>query len=180
MAVLDDWGVKAFGALATFLAVFVALFGSRLQHWINPPKLTIRLADADGWPAVLHVTDLRTNTAQQTNGFWYHVRVDNKTRWKTITGVYVFLLSMELPDAAGEFQSVWNGYEPLGWRNEPNQQPKSVGYHAECDVCHILNEPRELRISPLKRGQVQEVRGGQDGRDSSSAWYRGGIRTVAD
>jgi hypothetical protein len=73
-----DWGVKAFGALATFLAVLVALFGSRLQHWMNPPKLTIRLANPDGWPAVLHVIDLQTNTAQRTNGFWYHVRVDNQ------------------------------------------------------------------------------------------------------
>jgi hypothetical protein len=75
-----DWGVKALGALATFLAVLVALFGSRLQHWVNPPKLMISLANTKGWPAVLHVIDLRTNTAQQTNGFWYHMRVDNRTR----------------------------------------------------------------------------------------------------
>jgi hypothetical protein len=150
-----DWTVKALGTLATVLAVFVALFGSRLRHWLDPPKLVISLASAEGFPAVRYIINLKTNEAEhQTNGFWYHVRVDNKNRSTPATGVHIFLLLIEVPDASGDFKPVWNGYAKIGWRNDHNPEPKNIGYHAECDLCYVLSDPREIGLSPIIRGQV--------------------------
>lgn len=150
-----DWTVKALGAFATFLAVFVALFGLRLRHWLVPPELIITLSSAEGFPATLYILNVETNKAQhQTNGIWYHVRVDNKNRSTTAAGVHIFLLLVEAPDASGDFKTIWDGYAKLGWRHEPSPEPKDIGYHAECDLCHVLNGPREMRLSPLIKGQV--------------------------
>ena len=154
---LIDWVIKALAPLATFLAVLVALFGSRLRNWATPPQLTISLASADGWPALLHTFDHTTNTTGQTEGIWYHVRVDNRARWSPVSGVHIFLLSIEAPDASGAFRLFWEGYAPLGWRHEPDPKPKTVGYRAQCDLCHVLNAPREARLSPLIKGQIPDL-----------------------
>ena len=151
-----DWTIKALGTLATFLVVLVALLGSRFRHWIAPPRLTIVVANAEGWSAKLYTLDPQTRKAtSETSGIWYHVRVDNQTRWNPVTGVHIFLLSVEAPDASGEFKLISDASSPLSWRNEPNPQPKTIGYHAECDLCYIIiKEPREVRLSPLILGQV--------------------------
>lgn len=153
-----DWGIKTLGTLATFIAVFVALFGSRLRHRLTPPRLSIALSSANGAAGTLHVFDPATNKAtHQTSGFWHHVRVENKTRADPVTGVHIFLLLIEAPDvASGEFERVWEGDAKLGWRHEPDPEPKKIGYPAECDLCHILKEPLEVRLSPLVRGQVPD------------------------
>ena len=101
--------------------------------------------------------DPATNKATYlTSAIWYHVEVDNKTRWSPITGVHIFLLSIEAPDASGKFKPVWEGYAPLGWRHEPDPNPKTLGHSAECDLCHILKNPLEVRLSPIIKGQVPE------------------------
>ena len=86
----------------------------------------------------------------------YHVRVDDLTRWNPVTGVHIFLLSVEAPDASDELDAS----SPLSWRNEPNPQPKTIGYHAECDLCYVIKEPREVRLSPLIVGQVPSIYAG--------------------
>ena len=108
-----DWAIKALGTLATLLAVYVALFGPRLRHWIIPPRLRIALSNAEGWPAQLYVFELATNKATQTMGLWYHVRVDSETRWSPVSSVHIFLLHIEAPDAAGQFQTIWEGCAAL-------------------------------------------------------------------
>ena len=152
-----DWAIKALGILATLLAVYVALFGPQLRHWIVPPRLSIALASGEGWPAVLHVLNNATNQATQTMGIWYHVRVENETRWSPVTDVHIFLLMMEAPDTAGDFQVIWEGSCAVSWRHEPSPEPKSIGRRAEGDLCHVLKEPRMMRLSPLVTGQVPEV-----------------------
>ena len=117
----------------------------------------IALANAGGWPATLFTYDLASKTAAATAGIWYHVRVSNDTRWFNITGVHIFLLSMEAPDASGKFQTIWEGYTPLGWKLEPDPKPKIIGYPADCDLCHVINDPRQVRLSPLIKGQVPET-----------------------
>jgi hypothetical protein len=149
-----DWSVKALGTAATFLAVFVALFGSWLRNVIAPPRLTISLASGSGFPSILYGRNIATQELHQTAGFWYHVRVDNHTRWNPVSDVYVFLLSVEAPDAAGQFKPIWVGQTPLGWRLDANPQPKKIGYTAECDLCHILQDPLSLNLSPIVVGQV--------------------------
>jgi hypothetical protein len=153
-----DWGVKALGTLATLLAVVVALLGSRLRHWISPPRLRIDLVSADGFLGGIYVFDPATGRAQKTaDVIWYHVRVENYTRWNPVTGTYIFLQSIEALDESAEFKPFWNGNAALGWRHEPNQQPKNIGFAAECDLCHVFKEPREVRLSPLIKGQAPDL-----------------------
>ena len=67
------------------------------------------------------------------------------------------MILIEAPDASGEFKPIWEGYAKLGCRHEPNLEPKDIGYHAECDLCHVLKDPREVRFSPLIKGQVPDT-----------------------
>lgn len=152
-----DLTVKALGSLATVLAVVIALFGPWLRYRISPPRLSIKLSKTEGMPATLYSLDSKTNTATyQTSGIWYHIQVDNETRWNPVTGVHIFLLSIEAPDASGDPKSIWDGYAALGWRHDPNPEPKVIGYRAECDLCYILRDPLEVRFSPLIKGQIPE------------------------
>lgn len=66
------------------------------------------------------------------------------------------MLSIEAPDASGDPKSIWDGYAALGWRHDPNPEPKVIGYRAECDLCYILRDPLEVRFSPLIKGQIPE------------------------
>ena len=152
-----DLTVKALGTVATFLAVFVALFGSWWRNVIVPPRLTISLARGDGFPYILRLENRETKEVRQTPGFWYHVRVDNHTRWNPVSDVYVFLLSVEELDAADQFKPIWVGQAALGWRLDANPQPKKIGYTAECDLCHILKDPLSVNLSPIVLGQVPSI-----------------------
>jgi hypothetical protein len=148
-----NWAVLALGTLATFLAVFVALFGSWLRNRIVPPKLTLALVNAEGYHYPSNSRDQSGNQIV-TDGFWYHVQVENKFRWNPVTDLYIFLLSIEEEDAAGDLKPVWTGNAPLTWRHEANPQPKKIGYRAECDLCHILKQPLALHLSPIIPIQV--------------------------
>ena len=151
-----DWAVKALGALFTVLAVIVALFGLRLRHWITPPQLSIELSSAEGWPGVVVMDSC------QISGFWYHVRVFNKTRETPITGVYVLLQLIEdeeVRETSGELKRVWEGSAALRWSFESeNPLPKTIGYRdAECVLCHILKEePLAVLLSPIIKGQAPD------------------------
>src|SRR5712672_2692017 len=119
-----DWAVKAAGTLLTLLAVVVALFGSRLRHWITPPQLSITLSSAEGMVAWLLTEE------SPINGIWYHVRVVNETRETPVTGVHILLQLIEDEKAP---EAGWEGSAPLGWRHEKNPLPKTIGYRdAEC------------------------------------------------
>jgi hypothetical protein len=61
---------------------------------------------------------------------------------------------MEFPDTSGQFKPVWAGSAPLGWRNDPNPEPKKIFESAECDLCHVLKHPRELKLSPMFRDRI--------------------------
>jgi hypothetical protein len=153
-----DWAVKALGTLGTFAAVLVALFGERWRHRMSPPQLKLELSSREGMLAELHTLDRSSNEATQrsTSGLWFHMRTSNQTRWKPVTGVHIYLRAMEAPDPSGEFQVIWEGNTALGWRHEPDKKPNSIGAPAECDLCHILKEPREVRLSPIIPGQVPD------------------------
>jgi hypothetical protein len=85
-----DWSVKALGTLATFLAVFVALFRSWLRHRIIPPRLELGLSSADGFQGLVYAFDPATGQATyQSSAIWYHVRVSDKARWSRVAGVRI-------------------------------------------------------------------------------------------
>jgi hypothetical protein len=153
----SDWAVKALGTVATFLAVFVALFGSWLRNAIAPARLTISLVSNSGFPSALVIQNPATKEVHQTSGLWYFVRVANQTRWNPVSDVHIFLLSIEQPDAADQFKPIWVGDAALGWRHEANPLPKKIGYHQECDLCHIIKEPLSLNLSPIVFGRVPSI-----------------------
>jgi hypothetical protein len=153
-----DWSVKGLGTFFTFAAVVVALFGPRLRNWFSPPQLKLQLANPDGMQGSVYTLNRATGQAQeQTKAIWYHARVENKTRATPVAGVHIFLLSIEAPDASGAYQPVWQGNAGLGWRHDPNPKPKTIGYSAECDLCHVLQTTLELKLSPLITGQVPDT-----------------------
>jgi hypothetical protein len=149
-----DWVIKALSTAATLLAVFVALFGSWLRNVLWPPQLRISLASRDGMQSTLFFQNKETNEVRQIPGFWWHVRLLNETRWNAVSDVYVFLLSIETPDAARNFKPIWVGQAPVTWQNNPNPQPKKIGHTEQADLCHILKEPLSLNLSPIIFGQV--------------------------
>jgi uncharacterized membrane protein len=154
-----DQTVKGLGTLFTFLAVFVALFGSWLRYRIFPPRLSIGLSSTEGMEATVYTLDRATNEATPlTRGLWYHVKVENDTRWQPVTGVHIFLRSIEAPDHSRAFKSIWQGYAALGWSHQGDKpEPKTIGYPAECDLCHVIKDPLEVRLSPLIKGQVPDT-----------------------
>jgi hypothetical protein len=154
-----DWTVKTLGTLATFLAVLVALFGERWRHRMSPPRLKLELSSREGMLAELHGLDRASNeaTPRSTRGLWFHMRASNETRWKPVTGVHIFLRSIEAPDSSGEFQLIWEGNTALGWRHEPDKKPKTIGPPVESDLCHILKDPLQVRLSPIISGQVPDT-----------------------
>jgi hypothetical protein len=152
-----DWTIKALAAMATLLVVLVALLGARFRHWIAPPRLRIALTSPEGWRGNLYTFDPETRIASQTPGIWYHVDVINGARWNPVTGVHIFLRSVEVPDASGMLKPIWEGNVALGWRHEPSPQPKTIGYSAQCDLCHVIKDPRQARLSPLIKGQAPDA-----------------------
>jgi hypothetical protein len=153
-----DWTVKALGVLATFLVAFVALFGAWLRNLIAPPQLRLELVSREADPLPLVIFDKRTGAKQhETSAFWYHVRVYNNTRWNPVTDVHAFLLLIEQSDAAGDYKPLWVGQAALSWRHEPSPLPKRIGYSAEADLCHILQNPLQVQLSPIVPGAVPYV-----------------------
>jgi hypothetical protein len=154
-------GWQALGTIATFLAVLVALFGPvvtpRLRYHFDSPRLKIAHASAGGMPGIVYKFDPITNTAtEETAGLWHHIQLENRAPWSSATEVYIFLLLIEVPDAAGKYQPVWTGVSPIGWRQEPGQHPKKVGHPAEGDLCHVFKSQPELRLSPMFMDRIPQ------------------------
>ena len=149
-----DLGIKFLGTVATFLAIFVALFGAWLRNRLWPPSLTVSLARTEGDQSMIWARDQEGRLQFISNGFWYHARVENKTRWNLVTDVLVHCLLIERQDASGEYRPIWSGLAPLTWRHNRDALPKKIGPSAECDLCHLLNTPIALRLSPIIQGQM--------------------------
>jgi hypothetical protein len=72
-----------------------------------------------------------------------------------VTGVYIYLVQIEAPDASGTMKVGWERSASLTWRHDPNQDPKTIGHFAECDLCHIIKGPSpHVKLSPHVPGQL--------------------------
>lgn len=74
-----SWIVQVAIAVGTISAVLVALFGGWLRGRLAPPRLTLRLENADGVKTPVSLTAPDGST-RETMGRWYHVRVFNERR----------------------------------------------------------------------------------------------------
>ena len=142
------WIAQVLIAVGTIAAVFVALFGGWLRGRLAPPKLVLMLINAVGvkTPVQLAAPDGSTRKAL---GRWYHLRVSNKRRWSPATQVQVFLLSVEEPDASGEFKVKWIGEIPIRWRDqEIKPLTRTIGHAEDIDLCSVV-ETKWLELHPL-------------------------------
>jgi len=149
-----NWGVQAFVALATFLAVFAALFGNWFQAKIWPSALSLSLKDstAVSVPTILELGGGTTHTYSR----WYHICVENKRRWIPEKDVRVFLESVEEPNSSGAFQAVWLGDVPLRWAHQTFKPfALTIGAPDIANLCSVTKNqanadgPHWLELHPL-------------------------------
>jgi hypothetical protein len=94
------------GALATFLAVLVALFGERLRQRWSAPKLRIELFE----PAI-------TTTNAGVKGWYYLLRVSNQRRTSPAANVRVLLTKIERKAPDGTWvEEPFSGPVQVTWR----------------------------------------------------------------
>lgn len=140
-----NWWVQLGTALATLLAVLIALFlGFRDKFF--PPLLSLRLVDPRGTGPVptsvlIPASEQQTLTQYQTLSRWYHVRVENGRRVSRATDTQVCVIAVELPNAAGQYIRRSTGAIPLKIRHEGTVRPgRVIGPPVEFDLCSVTRE----------------------------------------
>lgn len=144
-----NWVVNLAVAVATFLAVLIALFGQQLWSEFFPPHLRMRLLRKEGEKAPL----IRQNqgvTEQFDDSRYYHLQVWNtRRRVSPAKQVQVYLTRLDEPGPSGRPQVVWVGNVPLRWRNQefvPLAQ--TIGAPKDCDFCMVQKKDRSLSLMP--------------------------------
>ncbi len=111
-----NWWVQAAVAISTFLVALIALFGDFFKKRLFPPKLTMELKSKSGEFIPLKLHDPGIDKTTDANARYYHLSVENKGHSiATNTGVY--LTSIMLRGAGGDWHQKWNGEALLSWRN---------------------------------------------------------------
>jgi hypothetical protein len=155
-----NWWVQAAVALATFLAVLVALFQPFLPGWF-PPKLSLRLLSPVGEKtrSRLQWSDGLQIHGRDEDSRYYHLQVSNQRRWSPAHDVQVMLLQLEQPAANGEFQTTWTGSIPLQWRHQTVYPVlRTIGASpAEADLCSVV-KGKWLELHPLVAPNILQVR----------------------
>lgn len=132
------------GAIGTFLAVVVALFGSRLRVILVPPRLDIDIGEERG---------VVFAGGGHESARWYHLHVSNPHRWSPITSARVLLCRIEWPDAADDFQPAWEGALPLQWRYSGAMGiAANIGPARDCDLCVIMSDSPSDHVLRLTLG----------------------------
>jgi hypothetical protein len=130
-----DWGDVAtwVGAAATFLAVLIALYGDAIKSRMFRPELHLHVTNRRG---VAQPTQVEGQTREAR---YYHFRVSNPMRWPAATGVQVFLLQIEEPDAAGVPHVLWSGELPFVWQHQHIYPlARNIGPAANCDFLQVI------------------------------------------
>lgn len=148
-----NWWVQLATAGATFLAVVVALFLDWFRARFFPPRLALRLVSARGTPPVTaFITIAGQQGTFQTDSRWYHLQVENSRRMSRATDTQVCLLSVGVPNAAGQILPRSTGAIPLKIRHEGIVRPgRIIGPSAEWDLCSIFKQV------PLGGGPIFEL-----------------------
>jgi len=153
-----NWVAQLLIAVGTIGAVIVALFGGRLRHWMFPPRLVISLADTRGTSTPVHITNPQDGSVRETQGRWYHVRVENRSRWSPATQTQLYLLRVEVLDAAGGNRISWVGDVPMRWAHqEIHPLARTIGHPANCDLCSVVRD-KWVALHPLIEPHALTVR----------------------
>jgi hypothetical protein len=134
------------GALATFLAVLVALFKDEILRWIRSPKLTVRVKPEPPDCLLVPSAVVYDHTGERWRGRIYYLRLWIKNVGKgRAEQVQVFVSTLFKENASGAFAPVAE-FEPMNlrWSNyrDPNNPEifargisRDFGKH--CDFCSI-------------------------------------------
>jgi len=147
-----SWWVNFGVAIATFAAVFVALFGEWVRAHLFSPKLNLTLKSALGekTKVALEWRDKNGMPHQRMeDARYYHVKVSNRVRWPRATQVQVYLLRVEEPGPDGDLKLAWSGEIPIRWRHqEIHPLARTIGPPADCDLCNVVKD-KWIELSPL-------------------------------
>jgi hypothetical protein len=136
-----NWWVYFGTALATFLAVLVALFKDWFLATFFPPELEVRLVDRRGAPPVTASITVPGQNPFETVSRWYHVEVSNKRRASRAIATQVCLVAVEEPNAADQFVRRLTGSIPLQVRHQGIVRPgRIIGSPVQYDLCSVLRD----------------------------------------
>lgn len=155
-----NWGVNAAVAVATFVAVLVALFGQAFRAKFFPPKLRLSLLTLEGEKTEARLRWETNGKIEERNEDcrYYHLRVTNDRRWSPANQVHVLLLQVEEPAPSGDMKIVWNGVVPLAWRHQQlYPAARTIGAPADVDLCSVVRG-KWLQIHPMIEPFNLEVR----------------------
>ena len=135
-------------AAATFLAVVVALFSERIKRWLHPPNLEINLKSDSGELTTVSIEGPNKESVRPEKARYYHLCIRNSGSTAHNTALY--LLSIQLEGAAGEWYEKWTGEVPLRWRHaEIYPLWRDIGASAvDVDLCALVRK-KWLQLTPV-------------------------------
>jgi hypothetical protein len=133
------------GAVATFLAVLVALFKDEVLRWARRPKLTVRIKseppDCVLVPAVVYN---QTTVLWTGNLYWLRLWIENAGKIR-VEQVQVFVSTLFKQNVNGTYDPIPD-FEPMNlrWANSRDQNNPEIfapgisrGFGKHCDLCSI-------------------------------------------
>lgn len=111
-----NWLVQAAVAIATFLVAVIAVYGDALKRRLLPPKLSLGLKSESGELTNLSLHDPINDRVSKAMGRYFHLSVVNQG-FSIATNTGVYLTSIMLRGAGGDWHQKWNGDALLSWRN---------------------------------------------------------------
>lgn len=141
------WTAIAEGAaaIATFLAIVVAIWGNRLRQNLGlRPKLVVALNDPPS-----ELTQVATKDKPLFPAWYYHVRVRNERSWAEAKNVRVVITHLFKPAADGSLvRQPLSGPLQLMWRFAVYKPLyMTLGPDEVCDLGH-LHKGEHFRLTP--------------------------------
>jgi hypothetical protein len=124
----------------TWAVATIALFGERLRAFVFRPSLQIRLLDACGEFVIQTVQSQQNGQITQSEipCRYYHIQLTNTRRLTVAHDAQVIVSSIESEGPNGQFQVIYTGMLPLGWRHpELHSLQRSIGPVADADFLFI-------------------------------------------
>jgi hypothetical protein len=145
-----NWAVNLAMAGATFLAVFVALFGERLWKHCFPPSLRMRLLNRYGERTIARMRN-PDNTQSENDVRFFHLRVWNeRRRWSPANNAQVYLTSIEEIGPNGQYQLTWSGNVPMRWRDQEFKSlTQTIGAEQDADLVMANQQRNSVSLMPI-------------------------------
>lgn len=139
MTPFEKWSIVVgiAGALATFLAVVVALFGEKLRQIWSSPKLQVMLFE----PAI-------TKTNAGMKGWYYLLRTSNQSRSNPAANVRILLSKIERKAPDGSWvEETFSGPVQVMWRwPQFMAQYQTIGPPQEATFACVHQNEKEISL----------------------------------